>query len=226
MKKMMSAFLASTLTAASLIAIPQTIVFDFGGVMTGESNREGVITFIQDSFQISLETYHQLNQKKKEALKQGMTDEEFWITHAKNEGIILSPQWSHSFRGVLKEALAINPKMYLLIEELREKQIPVAMLSNIDSRLAQFVRDFGLYEPFNPCLLSYEIGIEKPDPKIYEFLLNTLNLPPQDVVFVDDLIENVEAAKKMGIDAILFESEPQLRSELVKRGVLNEYHSF
>lgn len=220
MKKIMSVVLASTLTAGSLMAIPQAIVFDFGGVMTGESKREGVVAFIQDSFQISSEAFHQLNLKKKEAVKQGMTDEEFWISHAKSEGITLPSHWSQSFREVLKDALAVNPKMYLLIEELKEKQIPVAMLSNIDSRLAKFVRDFGLYEPFNPCLLSYEIGIEKPDPKIYEFLLSALNLPPKDVVFVDDLIENVEAAKKTGIDAILFESEPQLRSELIRRGVL------
>jgi putative hydrolase of the HAD superfamily len=94
------------------------------------------------------------------------------------------------------------------------------MLSNIDDRYTKLIRDFGFYKPFEPCLLSCEMGLEKPDPKAYELLLKTINLPAEEIVFIDDKEENVEAAKAMGIDAILFTSEPQLRGELNKRGVL------
>lgn len=110
--------------------------------------------------------------------------------------------------------------MYALVDQLKEQQIPVALLSNIDERLSKLIRDFGLYEPFEPCLLSCEIGVEKPDLKAYELLVKTLNLPAKDVVFIDDRPENVEAAKTIGLDAILFESEQQLRNELNIRGAL------
>ena len=108
--------------------------------------------------------------------------------------------------------------MYILVDQLKKQQMPVAMLSNVDTRLANLLREFGLYDPFSPCLLSCEMGVDKPDLKAYEILLNQLKLPAGDVVFIDDRLENVEAAKKMGIDAILFESENQLRAELGKRG--------
>jgi HAD superfamily hydrolase (TIGR01509 family) len=110
--------------------------------------------------------------------------------------------------------------MYTLVNQLKEQKIPVGLLSNIDERLSKLIRDFGLYEPFNPCLLSCEIGIEKPDLKAYEFLLTQLKLPAEEIVFIDDRPENIEAAKAVGLDAILFESELQLRGELAKRRAL------
>jgi len=220
MKKTISSLIASILITTSLIAAPQAIVFDFGGVLTGEPNREAVITFIRQSFHFSAEEFEKINQEKRLAVKQGKTDEEFWIAYAKNKGIKLPANWSASFRSVMKDAIGVNPEMYALVGQLKEQQIPVALLSNIDDRLSKLIRDFGLYEPFKPCLLSCEIGVEKPDLKAYELLLKTLNLPAKDVVFIDDRLENVEAAKTIGLDAILFESEQQLRTDLITRGAL------
>lgn len=220
MKKTLFSLIASTLTASSLIAAPQAIVFDFGGVLTGEPNREAVITFIRQSFHFSAEEFEKVNQEKRLAVKQSKTDEEFWIAYAKNKGIKLTANWGASFKSVLKDAIGINPEMYALVDQLKEQQIPVALLSNVDDRISKLIRDFGLYEPFEPCLLSCEIGVEKPDLKAYELLLKTLNLPAKDVVFIDDRSENIEAAKAIGLDAILFESEQQLRNELNTRGAL------
>lgn len=120
----------------------------------------------------------------------------------------------------MKDSIGVNPEMYELVSQLKGKNIPIAMLSNIDDRLARLIRDFGLYEPFDPCLLSCEIGLEKPDPKIYDILLKKMNLPAKNIVFVDDRLENVEAAQKMGFDAILFTSQEQLQKELAKRELL------
>lgn len=220
MKKTLFSLTACLLTATSLIAAPQTIVFDFGGVLTGGPNREAVVNFIQNSFHFSKEEFEKVNLEKQQAVKQGKTDEEFWISYAKTKGIKLPSDWGESFRSVMQDAIGVNPQMYVLINQLKEKQIPVALLSNIDERLSKLVRGFGLYEPFNPCLLSCEIGIEKPDLKAYEFLLKELNLPAKEVLFIDDKPENIEAAKAVGLDTILFQSEQQLRGELSKRGVL------
>jgi HAD superfamily hydrolase (TIGR01509 family) len=220
MKKFVFSLITSTVTATSLIAAPQAIVFDFGGVMTGEPNREAVITFIQESFHFSSGEFETANQEKRQAVKQGKTDEEFWISYAKDKGIKLPWNWVESFKLVMKDAIGINPKMYVLVEELREQQIPIALLSNIDERLSKLIGDFGFYKPFDPCLLSWEIGIEKPNPKAYEFLLTKLNLPAQEVLFIDDRPENIASAIELGMDAILFESELQLRTELIKRKIL------
>ncbi len=214
---MKKAVLSYLFAASSLAAAPQAIVFDFGGVLTGEANRQAVVDFIRDTLQLSKEEYESAYQGKKLYLKEGGSDERYWLFYAKKKGIALPTNWSDAFQGVLIEAIGVNPKMYDLVEELKEKKITVGLLSNIDDRLAKMVRDFGLYRPFEPCLLSCEIGFEKPDSRAYLHLLEKLNLPAKDVVFIDDKPENVEAAKKVGFDAILFQSEEQIRKELEVR---------
>lgn len=216
--KIRSFFLACCITASLCAEAPKAVVFDFGGVMTGKQNREAVVDFLQNSFGFTDEEFERVNQEKRLALKEGKTDGEFWLGYAEKNGIELPSDWVDSLYTVMRESIGVNPHMYQLVDELKDHQISVGLLSNIDERLSKLMRDFDLYSPFSPCLLSCEIGVNKPDAQAYEHLLRELDLPAHTVVFVDDKLENVEAAKGMGIDAILFESESQLRAELNQRG--------
>lgn len=210
--------LITALTAfTTLTAAPQAIVFDFGGVLTGAPNREVVVQFIRESFGLSAEEFEKANQLKRKAVERGKTDEEFWLGYAKRHGIELPPTWSQDFKKASKEALGVNESMFGFVEQLKREGYKVGLLSNIDARLAGFVRWMGLYEPFKPCLLSYKIGFEKPDVRIFEFLVNKMKLPAEEIVFIDDSPENVAAAKQVGLDAILFTSQADLERELKAR---------
>ena len=157
-------------------------------------------------------------------MKSIKTDVDFWIAFAKKRGVQLPQDWAGQYTAVLKKSVGADPNMYTLINQLKENGIRVGMLSNVDDRYANLIRSFGFYKPFDPCLLSCEMGLEKPDPKVYELLLKTLNLSANEIVFIDDAAENVEAAQAVGIDAILFTSELQLREALNKRGILELRH--
>lgn len=207
------------LTAASLAAAPQAVVFDFGGVLANPQ-RQPVLNFLCDSLQITEKEFAHVKSERIAAMKAGKSEVEFYRQFAKEKGIDLPADWEQSFYATIKETFCLNEEMYGLVNQLKEKQIPVALLSNIDERLAAFIRKFGWYKPFDPCLLSCEIGVEKPDVKAYKILLEKLSLPPADIVFIDDLPDNVAAAKKTGIDAIVFKSTEQVRKELTKRGLL------
>ncbi len=202
---------------AALSAAPQAIVFDFGGVLTTEPNREVVVQFLRNTFDLSSEEFEKVNQQKKKAVQSGKTDEEFWLEHAKKTGIKLPSSWAKDFKSAMKQCIGINEKMFALVDRLKQKGLTVALLSNIDPRLSAYIREFGFYEPFNPCLLSCNIGLEKPDIKAYEYLLNELKLPAKDIVFIDDRLENIDAAKRAGLDAVLFVSQEHLQKELETR---------
>lgn len=209
----------SLLTIVSALPAARAIVFDFGGVMTIESNREVVVNFLCRSFSLSQEQFEVVNQQKRAAVKEGKTDEEFWLKYAAEHDVWLPEDWTTSFHQVMKQAIGVNSQMYELVNELKTRNMPIALLSNIDERLGKIIRDFGLYEPFEPCLLSYQLGLEKPDPQIYQVLLKEMNLPAEDIIFIDDRAENIEAAKHLGLDAILFLSPCQLKNELAIRGI-------
>ena len=208
-----------TTMISSLNAAPQAVVFDWGNVI-GFSDRSVVVNFMCESFHFSESEFESANLEKRKAMKAGKSDTDFWLEFANRKGIHLPKDWALAYTAILKESVGADPTMYILIDELKESGMRIGMLSNIDDRYTKLIRDFGFYEPFDPCLLSCEMGLEKPDPKAYELLLKTINLPAKEIVFIDDKTENVEAAQKMGIDAILFESPQQLRKELAKRDLL------
>ncbi len=205
--------------AASLTASAPVVVFDWGDVLA-TNDRELVVNFMCDSFQLSETDFEQANLEKRKAMKNGMTDVDFWLQYAQKKGVQLPNDWPKLYQGTLKESIGANPEMFALIDELKGKKIRVGLLSNLDNRYLHLIRSNGFYKPFDPCLISCEMGLEKPDPKVYEMLLKTLDCKAEKVVFIDDKVENVEAAKKMGIDAFVFKSPEQVRQELEQRGVL------
>jgi HAD superfamily hydrolase (TIGR01509 family) len=216
MKKLLLAFLAAT---ASLAAVPQAVVFDWGHVLANE-DRSVVVNFMCETFQLSEADFEAVNLEKRKAVQSGKSDIDFWIEFGKQKGITLPSNWPEIYTLVIKASVGVNSEMYALIDELKAQQIRVGLLSNINSRYTKLIRDFGFYQPFDPCLLSSEIGWEKPDPKAYETLLKAMNIPAKDIVFIDDKLENVESAKKLGIDAIVFESAQQIRSALIERKLI------
>jgi putative hydrolase of the HAD superfamily len=80
--------------------------------------------------------------------------------------------------------------------------------------------NYPLLKHFGHCVLSYEVGALKPSGEIFEAAVARAGCGPQECFFTDDLAVNVEAARKHGMDAVLFESAAQLEGELRARGLL------
>jgi putative hydrolase of the HAD superfamily len=199
------------LMASSLIASPKALVFDFDGVMTREPPREAIYSFLEKTLHLSPPELDRVY----EAIISGQIDRAFWQSLAKEKGVKLSGAWSNDFKAVMKDCL-VNPEMFALVDRLKQKHLPIILFSNIDPIPAQYMREMGLFAPFDQHIFAYEIGAAKPDPKAYQIMIKQLNLPPQDIVFIDDRPENIRAAQALGINAILFQSADQIQQELQK----------
>ena len=68
-------------------------------------------------------------------------------------------------------------------------------------------------------ILSYQDQVIKPMPEIYQLLIDRYDLVPQECVFLDDTLCNLEAAEKFGIHTIHFKNQMQAIEELRKLGV-------
>jgi glucose-1-phosphatase len=122
--------------------------------------------------------------------------------------------WSDFFDGAI-------PGVEDLLERVREKY-RVAFLSNSNEVHAELIpRTFGtLFRKDDRFIFSYRFKVAKPDPEMFLRALEVLGTLPQHTVYIDDLLENVLAARQLGMQAFQFVDTPALMKELRAEGLL------
>jgi putative hydrolase of the HAD superfamily len=113
-----------------------------------------------------------------------------------------------------------NPAMIAWQQKLKQHGLLTAILSNMgDSVLANIEREFDYLYSFDVRVWSYQHNMAKPDPAIYRHLLKELGTRPEETLFIDDKLENIEAARALGMQAIQFTNIDRLREDLVAVGL-------
>ena len=95
-------------------------------------------------------------------------------------------------RGILDFLRSLKPKY------------KVGLISNAWSGLRSYVVREKFDDVFQHMIISAEVGVVKPDPKIYQLALEQLQVKAEEAVFVDDVLENIEACQKVGMQGIQF----------------------
>ena len=109
-----------------------------------------------------------------------------------------------------------------IIQELREKDVPVGLLSNAPPPLPAILTTaarWGMEGLFDVQVFSYGIGIRKPDPRAFRAILAEMRAAPGEALFIDDMQANVDGARAVGMEAILFTSAVALEKELALAGL-------
>ncbi len=110
-----------------------------------------------------------------------------------------------------------------ILAELREQEVPLYGLSNWSAETFPFAqRRFEFLRWFRTILLSAEVRLVKPDPRIFQRFCERFALIPEQIIYVDDLQHNVDAARTIGMHAIQFSDPASLRQELTQLGILGE----
>lgn len=90
-----------------------------------------------------------------------------------------------------------------------------ALLSNNFSNLRRLLTErWGIADAFDELIISSEAGLLKPDPRIFHLALARLGVAPEQAVFVDDFLHNVEGARAVGMHAVHFRDAEQMKAEL------------
>ncbi len=104
-----------------------------------------------------------------------------------------------------------------LIEYIRglRPRYRIGLLSNALSDLRRLLQDeWNIADLFDEMTISAEVGLMKPDLAIYRHALKQLECEPEEVIFVDDLEENILAARNLRLHGVLFQNAEQVVSEL------------
>jgi epoxide hydrolase-like predicted phosphatase len=135
-------------------------------------------------------------------------------------GVLLEIDWERYREDQQSEFMSedlrpyeqLNPRMLSLLKRLRPAY-KVATICNSGSRAAM-ERKFRLSKLVDLMVFDDEEGISKPDERIYLRTLERLGMRPEEAVFVDDKIENVEAARRLGMYGIQFQDARQAVREI------------
>ena len=110
-----------------------------------------------------------------------------------------------------------------VLADLRAAGVRLLALSNWSAETFPVARErFEFLAWFEEIVISGEVGVNKPDRRIFEHLMEHFDIEPRATLFIDDSSANVEAAEELGFGAILFTDAGALRRELVRLGLLPE----
>ena len=117
--------------------------------------------------------------------------------------------------GAFDQMATVRPEMIDVIRGLRARDLKTAALTNNWVSRNQWYRLMGeLQAEFDVFVESCKVGLRKPDPRIYELVLDELGVPAPDSIFLDDLGTNLKPARAMGMATIKVEDPNEALAEL------------
>jgi len=135
--------------------------------------------------------------------------------------LALSPPEAARLRADFFSADQIDEALMTFIRHLA-RRVQVGMISNAWPEVGPLVREtWRIADAFEPLILSAEVGLAKPDPRIFQLALSRAGVDAGQAVFVDDFEENLAAARGVGMLAVPFRDSVQAReavAALLERG--------
>ena len=196
----------------------KAIVFDYGGVVGTE-----VMPFIYERMarkaKLPIEEVKTEYYKFKQAIQKGeMSMSMFYLRLGKNLNIDPN-ELEEIWITTINEKVGTNKDVVEIVRLLKNGGYKIALCTNNMMPFVELHNKRGDFNIFPIKIISCEIGMRKPDKEIYEYALKQLNVKAEECIFIDNKFENMEAAKNVGMNGILFKDARQLREELRKCGV-------
>jgi putative hydrolase of the HAD superfamily len=189
----------------------KAVIFDYEGVIKTSHPLSMDISRITGlSEEELLKTKEKRHQIASLATKGVISDEQFWQEFSKvlNKQL-LSDECVEKAKQIYRDTFEFFSEVISLVEELKQRKIKTAVLSNIFKFEADVIRERNGYDEFDPVILSYEAEMRKPDAEIYNLILKKLGLRPEECIFIDDQEKNLLPAKELGMKTILFQNPKQ-----------------
>jgi putative hydrolase of the HAD superfamily len=108
----------------------------------------------------------------------------------------------------------LDHELIQLIRALRGQSYKTGLISNAWNDLRQYVTNQKFDDAFDSITISAEVGVVKPEARIYQVALEQLQIQANEAVFVDDFQVNIEGCEKVGMQGILFKDPDEVKQKL------------
>ena len=146
-----------------------------------------------------------------------------WFKCAAEKRLILNTARLIFTPELLARSRKLSPAGMAFVKKCKRNGHQIYGLSNWDKDSFEHLKHRypEFFALFDGIIISGNVHANKPHPTIYHALLNQYQLNPQDCWFIDDQIENIQAARKIGINAVQFTSTFQKLSQDIRLAILN-----
>jgi len=197
------------------------IVFDLGGVVFNWQPNLVVKKAFNDPKIQELVRWEVIGHPDWLELDRGALDLKVAITNAATRTGISESTLSEFFDYVVPTLTPIQETIDLIHELASAAKHDLFVLSNMHKTSIHYLEsNYDFWDVFRTRTISCRIGMIKPEPEIFRYLLESNELVPQDTVFIDDMIANTQAAETFGMQTIRFRNTSQCRKELEGIGCL------
>lgn len=198
----------------------KNIIFDLGGVMVDFDPK----TYLVDRF-CNAEVEEQVSQLTFESEEWKLLDAGLITRSEANLRMLArAKEYGRAFevQGVLDDWMHIlrpRRRMQTLVGQLKQHGYCVYYLSNIPEDVLALLMERDFKGLFDGGVASCEVKINKPDPRIYQALLDKYQLKADECIFIDDRADNIKAASLLGLGTYQMHSVGSLLRSLPTFGV-------
>lgn len=200
----------------------RAVIFDYGMVLTGPPD-PGAHAELERIIGLPAARFEELYWADRDAFDAGsLTGQAFWQRIAKQAR--LETTGLEPTDKLIDELVHWDVRMWMTENramlawqlELKRRGLLTAIVSNMGDTIHKaMVREFAWLSQFDVLVWSYQLRITKPDPAIYRYALEKLDMLPGETLFIDDRKPNVDAAVQMGMKGVVFSDLSQLRADLI-----------
>jgi HAD superfamily hydrolase (TIGR01549 family) len=177
-------------------------IFDMGGVLAYNTD---VFPDVFGFLGITSEQFSNLAGKDMERFLNGeVTTDEFWSSFSIRYGKKVKEELFGKFFSP-----RLDQGVMEIIKQLKNDSRVVCGTNTFDPHY-DYLSEHGYYDIFDAVFASNKIGVSKPNPDFYRYILNDEGIKPEDALFVDDSEVNVSAAEKLQIKSVLFKDSHSL----------------
>jgi HAD superfamily hydrolase (TIGR01509 family) len=194
------------------------ILFDLGNVLMKVEYAAFLHTLGLDHAMSDAELYHLLEDES-QAFEMGKASAEDFlgVVNAKLGKSYTFDQFRKAWLSILPSVIPGSPD---LINRLA-REYRLMLLSNTNElHLRRSVEMLPALKRFERLFVSYEIGLIKPNRGIYQYVLDHVDVPARRILFIDDLEKNIQAAREVGMQGIVFRGIESTRAELQRLDVI------
>jgi putative hydrolase of the HAD superfamily len=204
------------------------IVFDVGGVLAGEGmysytdrghHALGVHESVAKKLKIPLDKWFDAIDTPYAKSIEGKIKGNKVIRIISRNINVPSKKLSWLLIKTYKDVLKDNKELYKVAYKIRKNGYKTGILSDQWYISKKALIHKNVKKRFDSVVISYEVGVRKPNMKIYKILCRRIRLKPSEILFIDNKEENLKPARKLGMKTILFENTKQCIGEIKKHAI-------